>query len=71
MSKNTDTDRIDSLEIIITEQQLVIDDLNEMITKQWDALELLKRQISKMTDQVRDLEDNQPETGGQTRPPHY
>lgn len=63
-------ERIDSLEIVVTEQQQVIDDLNEMITKQWHEHDLLKLQISKMTDQLHDLEENQPAPANQ-KAPHY
>lgn len=63
-------ERIDSLEITVSEQQQVIDDLSEMVTKQWDAHEALKRELSKVTEQVRELEDGQPGPTHQ-KAPHY
>lgn len=70
MTQDKTIERIDSLEIIIAEQQQVIDDLSEMISKQWKEHDLLKRQLSKMTDQLQTLEDNQPEPANQ-KAPHY
>lgn len=63
-------ERIESLEILAAEQQKVIDDLSDIIAKQWDAHEVLKRQLAQMTDQLRDLEDNQPAPSAQ-KAPHY
>lgn len=62
--------RIDALEMTVAEQQVVIDDLNEMVTKQWKALDLIKLELSNMTDQVRNLEENQSGPAIQ-KAPHY
>ncbi len=70
MTRDSTTERLDALEIIVAEQQQIIDDLNDIITKQWDAQELLKRQLANMTDQIQDLEDNQPAPANQ-KAPHY
>ncbi len=70
MDRDKTAQRIDALEIIIAEQQQTIDDLSEMIAKQWDAHELLKHQLAKMTDQLQDLEENQPTPENQ-KAPHY
>ena len=70
MTQDKANERIDHLEMTIAEQQQVIDDLSEMITKQWNAHDALKRQVSKMTDELRDLEENQPAPANQ-KAPHY
>jgi len=70
MTENTTTERLDGLEAIVAEQQKTIDDLSEMIAKQWDAHERLKHQLGKMTDQIQDLEENQPAPENQ-KAPHY
>jgi len=70
MTQDNTTERINALETIVAEQQQTIDDLNEMITKQWEAHELLKTQFSRMTDQLQDLEENQPAPTTQ-KAPHY
>ena len=70
MTPEKTSERIDNLEIILAEQQQIIDDLNEVITKQWDAQELMKHQLSKLTDQLLELEQNQPEPANQ-KAPHY
>ncbi len=41
----TDTSRLDALEIRITHQDAVIDDLNKMITAQWKEIDRLTREI--------------------------
>ena len=63
-------ERIDTLEIIVAEQQQVIEDLSEMITRQWTAHEKLKREIAQITDQLQELEDNQSAPANQ-KAPHY
>jgi SlyX protein len=70
MTRDETTERIDALEIIVAEQQQAIDDLSEMISKQWQANEVQKRQLAKMTDQIQDLEENQPAPPNQ-KAPHY
>ncbi len=70
MTQDNTSERINALETIVAEQQQTIDDLNEMITKQWEAHELLKNQFARMTDQLQDLEENQPAPATQ-KAPHY
>jgi len=70
MTPDEITERLNSLEVIVAEQQKTIDDLSEMITKQWSAHELLKRELSKMTGQIQDLEENQSAPVIQ-KAPHY
>jgi len=67
---DTTTERLDTLEAIIAEQQQTIDELSEMVTKQWDAHEKLKHQLAKMTDQLQDIEENQPAPVSE-KAPHY
>ena len=70
MTKDTTSNRIDTLEAVIAEQQRTIDDLNEMITKQWDELNAMKREVSKLVDQVMDIEQNGVAPTDQ-KPPHF
>lgn len=69
-SQNDPTERLDALEAIIAEQHQTIDELNEMVTKQWETYEKLKHQFAKMTDQLQDLEENQPAPASE-KAPHY
>ena len=70
MIEDKTVDRIDALEIIVAEQQQVIEDLNDVITEHWKAHDLLKRQVDQMTDQLQELEENQPAPANQ-KAPHY
>ncbi len=69
-SQNDPTERLDALEAIVAEQHQTIDELSEMVTRQWDVIELLKHQLAKMTDQLQDIEENQPAPDNQ-KAPHY
>jgi len=68
--QNDPTERLDALEAIVAEQQQTIDELSEMVTKQWDVIEQQKHQLAKMTDQLQDIEENQPAPDNQ-KAPHY
>jgi len=68
--QNDPTERLDALEAIVAEQHQTIDELSEMVTRQWDVIELLKHQLAKMTDQLQDIEENQPAPDNQ-KAPHY
>jgi len=70
MTQDDPTERLDKLEAIVAEQQKTIDDLSEMVTRQWDVHEKLKHQLAKMTDQLQDIEENQPAPGNE-KAPHY
>ena len=63
-------DRIVTLEIQITHQVSMLEDLSQMVTRQWDSIDRLTRQVKGLQETVLELE----ETGGvpaQTKPPHY
>lgn len=64
--------RLDTLEIRLTEQQAVIDDLNKVVLDQWKEIGDLKRLVERLEDQLAEAaagpgiapEDEPP-------PPHY
>jgi SlyX protein len=63
--------RIDALEMRLTEQDVVIDDLNTTITAQWRQIDALTRQMTKLVEEV-EAAANRPGSGApEPPPPHY
>ena len=64
--------RIDNLEMKITYQDDVIEDLNKVIIKQWSTFEQFQRRIDTLERRLREAQDN---VGQDPReeppPPHY
>lgn len=63
----SDSARIDRLEIRLTEQEAMIEDLNATLTEQWRVIDALKRQVLKLGEELE-------KAGGSDapeRPPHY
>lgn len=64
--------RIDELEIRLTHQDQIIDDLSETITRQWREIEALSRQLAKLGDRVHSVEEHAGEpVPVELPPPHY
>lgn len=64
--------RLDTLEIRLTEQQVMLDDLNKVVLDQWREITELKLMIQRLEAQLADAAD----TGGvapqdEPPPPHY
>lgn len=69
--KDAESARIDTLEIRLTEQDRVLDDLNRTITEQWRLIDRLGRQIAALQDRVEEA-DSRPAGGPpEPLPPHY
>ena len=66
-----ETARIDRLEIRLTEQEAVIEDLNTTITAQWRTIDALKRQIERLTEQVEEAGHRAGTGLPEPPPPHY
>lgn len=62
--------RLEALEILATEQERVIEDLNATVTGQWKEIEALKRRIAQLDEELREVEAGLPGPPIQ-RPPHY
>ncbi len=71
----TDTDalaaRIDALEMRLTEQDVVVDDLNATITAQWRQIDALTRRIAKLVEQVEEAGARTGSGTPEPPPPHY
>ncbi|UVF18060.1 SlyX family protein [Microvirga terrae] len=64
--------RIEALEVRLTYQDQVVEDLNQTVIAQWKLIDGLKRQLNELLDRVQEVEDN---AGGPSAseppPPHY
>ena len=70
MSEKNEDERLDALETRIAYQDLTIEELNVAITEQWKIIDQLSKRLTMMEDQVRSgsyIAD--PST--ERPPPHY
>lgn len=67
----SETDRLARLEIRVTEQEAVIEDLNTAITAQWTVIDRLTRQLARLQEQVEDSAFRAGQGGAEPPPPHY
>lgn len=67
----SETDRLARLEIRVTEQEAVIEDLNATITAQWRVIDRLTRQLSRLQEQVEESAFRAASGGSEPPPPHY
>ena len=65
------TARIDALEMRLSHQDRIIEDLNAMVMAQWQEIEKLSRQIVRLSDQVQEAGDSAAGEGPEPPPPHY
>lgn len=63
--------RIDALEMRLTEQDAVIDDLNATITAQWRQIDALARQVAKLVEEVEEAGQRSGTNAPEPPPPHY
>ncbi|CAO4165165.1 SlyX family protein [Methylorubrum populi] len=64
-------DRIARLEIRLTEQEAVIEDLNAAITAQWTVIDRLSRQLARLQEQVEESAFRAASGAPEPPPPHY
>ena len=63
--------RIEALEVRITYQDRIIEDLNASVTAQWRQIDDMAKQIARMTDRLREIETSTPPGEPEPPPPHY
>ncbi|MHB2205171.1 SlyX family protein [Methylobacterium sp. CM6257] len=63
--------RIDRLEMRLTEQDAVIEDLNRIVTEQWRLIDRLVRQVEALRDQIEEAAARAAPRGPEPPPPHY
>ncbi len=63
--------RLDTLEVRVAQQDVVIEDLNATITAQWSKIDGLLRQVNALGDRVREAESRAVSAAPVQPPPHY
>ena len=63
--------RIDRLEMRLTEQEATIEDLNRTVTEQWRVIDRLVRQIDGLREQLEEAAARAAPRGVEPPPPHY
>ncbi|CAO4147616.1 Protein SlyX-like protein [Methylorubrum thiocyanatum] len=66
-----DSERIERLEIRLTEQEAVIEDLNAALTAQWTVIDRLTRQLGRLQEQVEESAFRAASGAPEPPPPHY
>jgi len=64
------SERIDSLEILLSYQDVTIETLNQTITAQWTQIDKMTRQIAELKERRQEAESQMPGPANE-RPPHY
>jgi SlyX protein len=68
----TDTARLDALEIRLTHQDEVIEDLNRTVIAQWKEIDRLTRQVAMLTEHVANAAPpGGHDPGDEPPPPHW
>ncbi len=67
----SEPDRLARLEIRLTEQEAVIEDLNAAITAQWKVIDRLTRQLARVQEQLEDTAFRAASGAPEPPPPHY
>ncbi len=61
--------RLDSLEIVITHQERVIAELNEVITSHWRKIGILEQQVAQLREELQNI--GVAKDAPEPPPPHY
>ncbi|GJE39451.1 SlyX family protein [Methylobacterium persicinum] len=65
------TERLDLLEIRLTEQEATVEDLNRIVTEQWQQIDRLTRLVMALREQVEEATARSAQRGPEPPPPHY
>ena len=66
---DTETGRIEAIEIRLAHQDKMISDLNDVITAQWRKIDLLELQLGRLREELQTLEPQRQSPEPPT--PHY
>ncbi|WP_394692120.1 SlyX family protein [Hyphobacterium sp.] len=64
------SDRLDTLEMLVAEQQRTIEDLSDGLLRQQKELDRLTARLRASDDRIAELESGLPSPGNE-KPPHY
>ncbi|MCK5745693.1 MAG: SlyX family protein [Oricola sp.] len=72
MNEHALASRIEKLEERSAFQEQAIEDLSAALTEQWKLLESFKRDVRRLSDELKAVEENMPQSGErEPPPPHY
>lgn len=65
------TERLDRVEMRLTEQEATVEDLNRIVTEQWRQIDRLTRLVAALREQVEEATARAAQRGPEPPPPHY
>lgn len=65
------TERLDTIEIRLAEQEATVEDLNRIVTEQWQQIDRLTRLVAALREQVEEAAARSAQRGPEPPPPHY
>jgi len=68
---NDSADTIEDLQSRLVFQEDAIEHLNKTVAEQASQIDILRQQLSYLHDQIKQISEQQPETGTMEIPPHY
>lgn len=69
---NSETNRIEALEIAQAHQEQLVEELNGVVSEQWTLIDRLKKELERVRDRVSQMEYEVRKAPGDDRPPpHY
>ncbi len=72
MNETNQNERIDRLEMLLSEHEYTVETLNAIVTEQSDQLSLLNTQVETLKNQVKELKSYLPQQQAvDEKPPHY
>ena len=72
MNETNQNERIDRLEMLLSEHEYTVETLNAIVTEQSDQLSLLNTQVETLKNQVKELKSHLPQQQAvDEKPPHY
>lgn len=64
-------EQIIALEIKVTEQEKLLDELSTVLTSQWKTIDQMSKKLDALTKRFLDLEEQTVQDVPITRPPHW
>jgi uncharacterized coiled-coil protein SlyX len=61
--------RLEALEALVTHQERMIAELNEVVTSQWRKIDVLERQVAQLREEIQNI--GPARDAPEPPPPHY
>lgn len=63
--------RLDALEITVSYQSNMIDEMSAVIAQQWQSIERMQQKLDGLASRFADIEDQAGSPAENTKPPHW